>query len=115
MKMNLEGKLALVTGSTKGIGKAIAIELAKEGTNVIINGRQKETVDEVVAEIRKDYPDTNPQSAPYDFSDAKQRKALFEKFPEIDILVNNMGIFKPMNYFDIDEATWQKFIDVNVY
>lgn len=115
MKMNLEGKLALVTGSTKGIGKAIAIELAKEGTNVIINGRQKETVDEVVAEIKKDYPDTNPQSAPYDLSDAKQRKALFEKFSDIDILVNNMGIFKPMNYFDIDEATWQKFIDVNVY
>lgn len=53
MKMNLEGKLALVTGSTKGIGKAIAIELAKEGMNVIINGRQKETVDEIVAEIKK--------------------------------------------------------------
>ena len=115
MKMNLEGKLALVTGSTKGIGKAIAIELAKEGTNVIINGRQKVTVDKVVAEIKENYPDTDPQSAPYDLSDAKQRKGLFERFPDIDILVNNMGIFKPMNYFDIDEATWQKFIDVNVY
>ena len=115
MKMNLEGKLALVTGSTKGIGKAIAIELAKEGTNVIINGRQKVTVDKVVAEIKESYPDTDPQSAPYDLSDAKQRKELFERFPDIDILVNNMGIFKPMNYFDIDEATWQKFIDVNVY
>lgn len=115
MKMNLEGKLALVTGSTKGIGKAIAIELAKEGTNVIINGRQKVTVDKVVAEIKENYPDTDPQSAPYDHSDAKQRKELFERFPDIDILVNNMGIFKPMNYFDIDEATWQKFIDVNVY
>lgn len=115
MKMNLEGKLALVTGSTKGIGKAIAIELAKEGTNVIINGRQKVTVDKIVAEIKENYPDTAPQSAPYDLSDAKQCKELFERFPDIDILVNNMGIFKPMNYFDIDEATWQKFIDVNVY
>ena len=55
MKMNLEGKLALVTGSTKGIGKAIAIELAKEGTNVIINGRQKVTVDKIVAEIKENY------------------------------------------------------------
>ena len=88
MKMNLEGKLALVTGSTKGIGKAIAIELAKEGTNVIINGRQKVTVDKVVAEIKENYPDTDPQSAPYDLSDAKQRKELFERFPDIDILVN---------------------------
>lgn len=113
--MNLTGKLALITGSTKGIGKAIATELAKEGTNVIINGRQKEIVDKVVAEIKDRFPNTFPQSASFDLSDTSQREELFKKFPDIDILVNNMGIFKPMNYLDIDDATWQHFIDVNVY
>lgn len=115
MKMNLNGKVALVTGSTKGIGKAIAIELAREGTNVIINGRTKETVERVVSEIKKKFPATHPVGAAFDISDKEQRAKLFEKFPEIDILVNNTGIFKPMNYFDITEDIWQKFIDVNFY
>lgn len=115
MKMDLNGKVALVTGSTKGIGKAIAIELAREGTNVIINGRTKETVEPVVAEIKTKFPNTNPDGAPFDISDKEQRADLFKKFPKIDILVNNTGIFKPMNYFDITEDIWQKFIDVNFY
>lgn len=115
MKMDLNGKVALVTGSTKGIGKAIAIELAREGTNVIINGRTRETVEPVVAEIKKKFPNTNPEGAPFDISDKDQRADLFKKFPKIDILVNNTGIFKPMNYFDITEDIWQKFIDVNFY
>lgn len=115
MKMDLNGKVALVTGSTKGIGKAIAIELAREGTNVIINGRTNETVEPVVTEIKKKFPNTNPAGAPFDISDKEQREDLFKKFPKIDILVNNTGIFKPMNYFDITEDIWQKFIDVNFY
>lgn len=115
MKMDLNGKVALVTGSTKGIGKAIAIELAREGTNVIINGRTNETVEPVVTEIKKKFPNTNPDGAPFDISDKEQRVELFKKFPKIDILVNNTGIFKPMNYFDITEDIWQKFIDVNFY
>lgn len=115
MKMDLNGKVALVTGSTKGIGKAIAIELAREGTNVIINGRTNETVEPAVTEIKKKFPNTNPTGAPFDISDKEQREDLFRKFSKIDILVNNTGIFKPMNYFDITEDIWQKFIDVNFY
>ena len=113
MQLGLKGKTALITGSTKGIGKAIAIEMAKEGTNVIINGRQPEVVNTVVNELKGKFPETNPQGAAFDISSADQRQAMFEKFPKVDILVNNMGIFKPMDYFDIDDATWQRFIDVN--
>lgn len=63
--------------------------MAREGADVIINGRKKETVDQVVSEIKEKFPDTNPQ---------------------VDVLVNNMGIFKPMNYFDIPEETWQHLL-----
>ncbi|MDY4501356.1 MAG: SDR family oxidoreductase, partial [Lactobacillus johnsonii] len=115
MDLGLTGKIALITGSTKRIGKAIAIEMAKEGTNVIINGRKKADVDTIVSEIKEQFPDTNPQGAAYDISQSQQRQELFAAFPKIDILVNNMGIFKPMDYFDISEETWQHFIDVNFY
>lgn len=113
MQLGLNGKTALITGSTKGIGKAIAIEMAKEGASVIINGRQPEVVNAVVKELREKFPETNPQGAAFDISLADQRQAMFEKFPEVDILVNNMGIFKPMDYFEINDSTWQRFIDVN--
>lgn len=115
MELGLKGKTALITGSTKGIGKAIAIEMAKEGTNVIINGRKQAAVDAVVEEIKAQYPATNPQGAAYDIADADQRQQLFEQVPQVDILVNNMGIFKPMEYFDITEDVWQHFIDVNFH
>ena len=105
MDLGLTGKTALITGSTKGIGKAIAIEMAKEGTNVIINGRKKADVDTIVSEIKEQFPDTNAQGAAYDISQSQQRQELFAAFP----------IFKPMDYFDISEETWQHFIDVNFY
>lgn len=73
MQLGLKGKTALITGSTKGIGKAIAIEMAKEGTNVIINGRQPEVVNTVVNELKGKFPETNPQGAAFDISSADQR------------------------------------------
>ena len=66
MELGLTKKTALVTGSTKGIGKAIAFELAKEGADVIVNGRQKDSVRAYVAELKEKFPKTNPQVAPYD-------------------------------------------------
>lgn len=115
MDLELRGKTALITGSTKGIGKAIAIEMAREGTNVIINGRKAATVNAVVEELEEKFPTTNPRGAAYDVADPAQRQQLFAAVPAVDILVNNMGIFKPMDYFDIPEATWQHFIDVNFH
>jgi len=114
MDLHLTNKLALITGSTKGIGKAIAIEMAREGTNVIINGRKQAEVDAVVAEIKHDFPATEPQGIAVDLAKASDRDKLFQAVSKVDILVNNMGIFQPMDYYDIDDATWEKFFKVNV-
>lgn len=114
MEMGLKNYTALVTGSTKGIGKGIALQLAQEGVNVIINGRKKEVVDQVVTEIKTAYPNTNPQAAPFDIADPAQREALLAEFPKVDILVNNLGIFQPMDYVDITDDIWERFFRVNV-
>ncbi|MBA2937389.1 SDR family oxidoreductase [Paenibacillus sp. CGMCC 1.16610] len=114
MDMGLKNKTALVTGSTKGIGKAIALELAKEGVHVLINGRSNEEVELTVREIQAKFPDTQPKSATADLVDAQQREALFVKFPQVDILVNNMGIYEIMSYDDIDDAEWEKYFRTNV-
>ncbi|MGG4166487.1 SDR family oxidoreductase [Rossellomorea vietnamensis] len=114
MDMGLNNKTALVTGSTKGIGKAIAIELAKEGVNVLINGRNHEEVEQIVNEIKTGYPATSPQNATADIVDIQQREALFKKYPKIDILVNNMGIYEMMQYEDVDDEVWEKYFRTNV-
>ncbi|MEK8129422.1 SDR family oxidoreductase [Paenibacillus filicis] len=114
MDMGLNHKTALVTGSTKGIGKAIAIELAREGVNVLINGRNDEEVERTVREIKSDFPATSPQNAAADIVDIGQREALFKKYPHIDILVNNMGVYEIMQYADIDDAVWETYFRTNV-
>jgi 3-oxoacyl-[acyl-carrier protein] reductase len=114
MDMGLNNKTALVTGSTKGIGKAIAIELAKEGVNVLINGRNYEEAEQVVKEIKSNFPATSPQNAAADLVDIEQREALFERFPSVDILVNNMGIYEIMQYEDVDDEIWEKYFRTNV-
>lgn len=112
--MGLNNKTALITGSTKGIGKAIAIELAKEGVNVLINGRNYDEVEQTVNEIKSKFPTISPQNATADIVDKEQRKALFEKYPEVDILVNNMGIYEIMQYEDVDDEVWEKYFRTNV-
>ncbi|MGG4342052.1 SDR family NAD(P)-dependent oxidoreductase [Paenibacillus lautus] len=114
MDMELKNKTALVTGSTKGIGKAIAIELAREGVHVLINGRNHEEVEQTVNEIKSQFPATSPQNATADIVDAKQREALFEKYPHVDILVNNMGIYEIMQYEDVSDEVWEKYFRTNV-
>jgi 3-oxoacyl-[acyl-carrier protein] reductase len=114
MDMGIKGKAALVTGSTKGIGKAIAIELAKEGADVLVNGRNEQEVQQLVAELKAAYPTTSPQVATGDIVDPKQREDLFSQFPFIDILINNIGIFQPMAYEAIDDETWERFFKTNV-
>lgn len=114
MDLHLKNKLALITGSTKGIGKAIAIEMAREGTNVIINGRKQDDVDRVVAEISQKFPQTNPQGVAADLAKTTDRRRLFETISKIDILVNNMGIFQPMDYYEISDDIWENFFRVNV-
>ncbi|WP_061809622.1 SDR family NAD(P)-dependent oxidoreductase [Rossellomorea vietnamensis] len=114
MEMGLTNKTALVTGSTKGIGKAIAIELANEGVNVLINGRHYEEVENIVNEIKSNFPPTSPQNAAADIVDNEQRENLFKKHPDIDILVNNMGIYEIMQYEDVDDEIWENYFRTNV-
>lgn len=112
--MGLTNKTALVTGSTKGIGKAIAIELAREGVHVLINGRNYEEVERIVEEMKSEFPATTPQNATADIADMKQREALFEKYSDIDILVNNVGIYEIMRYEDVNDKVWETYFRTNV-
>ncbi len=112
--MGLKGKTALVTGSTKGIGKAIAIELAREGVHVLINGRSREAVEITVMEIQAEFPDTRPQNAAADLVDNQQREALLAKFPQVDLLINSMGIYEIRAYDDLSDDIWEHYIRTNV-
>ncbi|RJE85195.1 SDR family oxidoreductase [Paenibacillus sp. 1011MAR3C5] len=114
MDMGLSNKTALITGATKGIGKAIAFELAREGVNVLINGRKDEEVEHTVQEIKSAFPETSPLKATADLVDAEQREALFQQHPAIDILINNMGIYEIMSYEDADDEVWERYIRTNV-
>lgn len=113
MDLKLSNKLALVTGSTKGIGRAIAESLAAEGTNVIINGRSQDVVEKVIEDLSKKYPQSAFYSAAYDLSVEKERQALFQAFPEVDILVNNMAIFNDAKFEEIGLDEWRRYFEVN--
>ncbi len=114
MDLQLADKLALVSGSTKGIGLAIATGLAREGVNVIINGRSEESVDGAFAKIRETVPDAKLGGFAGDLSDALVVDKLMKQFPAVDILVNNLGIFEPKPFEEIPDADWVRFFEVNV-
>ena len=114
MDLHLQNKLALVTGSTKGIGHAIAVALAAEGARVIVNGRTQASVDDAIARLRTEVPDAQVEGFAGDLSDAAQADALVVRFPKVDILINNLGIFDPKPFEEIDDAEWQHFFNVNV-
>lgn len=114
MEMGLTNKTALVTGSTRGIGKAIALELAKEGVHVLINGRNQEAVQQTVEEIKSKFPSTSPQNAAGDLTNKEQMETLCQQFPSIDILVNNMGIYEIKQYEHADDEVWETYFRTNV-
>jgi NAD(P)-dependent dehydrogenase (short-subunit alcohol dehydrogenase family) len=113
MDLQLVGKKALVSGSTAGIGLAIASQLAQEGAQVIINGRSESSVAQVVAAVAKQ-TGGHVQGFAGDLSQAAVAQALADKHPEVDILVNNLGIFEPKAFEEIRDADWIRFFDVNV-
>lgn len=114
MDLQISGKTALVTGSTAGIGLAIAKTLAQEGAEVIINGRNKERVDALVQQVSAELPGAKFRGLAADFSKVDEINALLADLPEVDILVNNVGIFEPKEFADIPDEDWFKFFDVNV-
>jgi NAD(P)-dependent dehydrogenase (short-subunit alcohol dehydrogenase family) len=114
MDLKIKNKLALVTGSTAGIGFAIAKALANEGASVIVNGRTADRVNQAVEKIKKETGNINIKGVAADFADKKQIEQLISQFPEVDILVNNVGIFEPKPFKDITDEDWIKFFEVNV-
>ncbi|TWB90072.1 NAD(P)-dependent dehydrogenase (short-subunit alcohol dehydrogenase family) [Bradyrhizobium macuxiense] len=114
MKIDLSGKTALVTGSTAGIGNAIAKGLAGTGADVVINGRSQAKVDAAVVAIAQAVSGAKVRGIAADVSTAAGCKALLAALPEVDILVNNAGIFEPKGFFDIPDEDWSRFFEVNV-
>ncbi len=113
MDLQLKGKRALVTGSTAGIGAAIAKALAREGARVIVNGRSAADVEKAVATLKAESGGDLVGFAG-DFGTAQPIEDLVRRHPEVDILVNNMGIFEPKPFEDIPDADWMRFFEVNV-
>jgi NAD(P)-dependent dehydrogenase (short-subunit alcohol dehydrogenase family) len=114
MKIDLKGKTALVTGSTSGIGHATARGLAAAGADVAVNGRAQAKVDAAVAAIAKAVPGAKVRGVAADVSTAEGCKTLVAALPEVDILINNAGIFEPKGFFDIPDQDWSRFFEVNV-
>ncbi len=108
MNLQLNGKTALVTGSTAGIGLAIATTLATEGASVIVNGRTQERVDSAMKKSGAAH------GLAADLSTESGARAATTRFPEVDILVNNLGIFEPKPFEEISDDDWRRFFDVNV-
>ena len=114
MDFGIHSKIALISGSTVGIGFAIATELAREGAKVVINGRSQKSVDVALARLRSLVAGADVQGVAADLSLAEGCQVLFDACPRADILVNNLGIFDPVPFDAIPDSEWQRFFDVNV-
>lgn len=114
MDLQIHSKIALISGSTVGIGFAIATELAREGAKVVINGRSQKSVDVALARLRSLVAGADVQGVAADLATAEGCQVLFDACPRADILVNNLGIFDPVPFDAIPDSEWQRFFDVNV-
>jgi NAD(P)-dependent dehydrogenase (short-subunit alcohol dehydrogenase family) len=113
LDLGLEGKLALVSGSTAGIGYAIAEQLVREGARVIVNGRTQNSVDAAVAKLNA-IATGRALGFAADLSTAAGANDVAKKYRDVDIVVNNLGIFEPREFIDIDDEEWLRFFEVNV-
>jgi NAD(P)-dependent dehydrogenase (short-subunit alcohol dehydrogenase family) len=113
MDLQLTGKTAFVSGSTAGIGLAIATSLAREGARLIVNGRTTEGVHKAVEAIRQSTGE-EVQGFAGDLSLAQNAVELARRYPDVQILVNNLGIFEPKSFEEISDEDWRRFFDVNV-
>ncbi|MDZ8083161.1 MAG: SDR family NAD(P)-dependent oxidoreductase [Nostoc sp. DedQUE01] len=114
MDLKLHGKSALVTGSTAGIGFAIAQGLAEEGASVIVNGRSEQRVAQAIAKIQQSIPEAKVSGVVADAGTKAGVEQLFQEVPHVDILINNLGIYEPKTFFEITDEDWLKIFEVNV-
>ena len=113
MNLELQDRLALVTGSTAGIGLAIATALAAEGARVIVNGRTPARVDAALAAVRRAHPEARLEPLALDLARADAANEAARRFPDVDILVNNLGVYGPKPFADITDADWLAIIETN--
>jgi NAD(P)-dependent dehydrogenase (short-subunit alcohol dehydrogenase family) len=114
MDLQLAGKRAVVSGSTAGIGYAIAAALAREGATVVVNGRTQARVDRAVGRIRAEQAGATVDGVACDLGTRAGTDKLIKAVPRADILVNNLGIFEPKSFGDIPDEDWIRFFEVNV-
>ncbi len=114
MNLELKNKTALISGSTKGIGFAIASQLAAEGAHVMVNGRTDEAVASALQQIRQTVPEAKLDGFAGDLSSVKATEELLKRLPSVEILVNNLGIFEPKPFDEIPDEDWRRFFEVNV-
>jgi NAD(P)-dependent dehydrogenase (short-subunit alcohol dehydrogenase family) len=115
MNYQLDDKLCLVSGSTAGIGLAIATALAGEGAEVIVNGRTDDRVAEAIEKIRKKQPGAKLKAFAGDLSQVDEVNEVNALFPEVDVLVNNLGMYEPKPFDKITDADWQAIIETNFF
>jgi NAD(P)-dependent dehydrogenase (short-subunit alcohol dehydrogenase family) len=114
LKIDLAGKTAVVTGSTAGIGFAIAKGLAEAGASTVINGRTQGSLDEALAALKDAVPGAIIRGVAADLGTVKGCETLVSAAPAVDILINNVGIFGPQDFFDIPDGEWTRYFEVNV-
>jgi 3-oxoacyl-[acyl-carrier protein] reductase len=114
MDLQLSAKLALVTASSGGIGLEIARSLAREGARVIVNGRSDANVEAAIASLRETLPKASLERLVADNSTAAGAAETIARFPEVDILVNNLGIYEPVGFFDETDADWLRLFEANI-
>lgn len=114
MDLQLSDRIALVSGSTAGIGLAIATTLAQEGATVIVNGRTEERVNNALKSIQQSVPNAKLQGITADLGTPAGAELLFQQVPEVNILVNNLGIYGAKPFEDISDEEWINFIEINV-
>ncbi|MBD2495970.1 SDR family NAD(P)-dependent oxidoreductase [Nostoc sp. FACHB-280] len=114
MDLKLDNKSALVSGSTTGIGFAIAQTLAQEGAAVIVNGRSEQRVTQAIDKIKQTTPDAKVTGIVADLATPVGVEQVFAQFPQVDILINNLGIYEPKAFFEITDEDWLHILEVNV-